>query len=70
MNESDVISKLAVIESRLDTLLDHETRIRALESGQREQKYVVDTVKKYSWLIASTVVVLVISAGWDRFSGG
>lgn len=63
----DVTSKLAVIESRLETLLDHETRIRNLEANQRDHKYVVDSVKKYTWLIASTVVLLVITTGWERF---
>lgn len=62
----DVTSKLAVIESRLEILLDHETRIRSLEANQRDHKYVVDSVKKYTWLIASTVVLLVITAGWER----
>ena len=67
MDESNIITKLAVIESRLESLLDHETRLRKLEDSHRDHKYVVDSIKKYTWIIASTVAVLAVTAGWERF---
>jgi hypothetical protein len=66
-DNNEMLFRLAAIEARMEALLDHETRIRELERNQRDHKYVVDSIKKYTWVIASTVLVLAATAGWERF---